>query len=661
MIPPLLHPGLILTAQVLALLAPPLFIARRLNPGRPWPDVYLWSAILGLAAQATLGMLWDHFICRAPSLEAGILIGGWLLASLLCLWRCPAPALGPSPAGISFREGCLLSAILLATVTLRSIHPSQHWALGQSDAYSHLQFIQNVADQGFIANRIYPPGHTWIMVLPVVAFNLDPYFVARYGGALWGGLLALAVYVLLRRSATSGTAPLWGAFLAGCFPAFNLLHKTAVGVFANQMGLFLVPVVLYFTLEWARHTYRWTLPALGLVLSLIALSISVPMMVFHLAFILGLERLIAIVRREKNAWVGIRRMLLASLPALIVLAIHFSRADSSLTVTTLSALSEKPAGTPSTLVAAVSPAPAIPSAVTDTIKDYLTVKRIGYHQPAMDMIHIILFLLFAGCVAYGIRQQSPLILLVGLWGGLTALQSYTGIFQLSKYQREGWSLLIATTVLGGILGGALYQRVRNWQGIRYVIVAGIIATLYVAAIRPPAHTLFSSPSEDDLVYWIKALAAYYAPSPQWASASSAHSALPNAFRALTPAMHPLLVVRRIVGHDSGQGELAVVVGHRMPVIALNPIPGSEALFVPGHSYIFLMETLPETDTLTDSDTSVLQQLSPEMAETFRYVRQGGRLANRWIENFLASQTSRSWDIQRLPLSPRLSAVILTPR
>ena len=249
----------------------------------------------------------------------------------------------------------------------------------------------------------------------------------------------------------------------------------------------------------------------------------------------------------------------------------------------------------------------------------------------------------------------------GYPGDTVALQSYTGIFQLSKYQREGWSLLIATTVLGGILGGALYQRVRNWQGIRYVIVAGIIATLYVAAIRPPAHTLFSSPSEDDLVYWIKALAAYYAPSPQWASASSAHSALPNAFRALTPAMHPLLVVRRIVGHDSGQGELAVVVGHRMPVIALNPIPGSEALFVPGHSYIFLMETLPETDTLTDSDTSVLQQLSPEMAETFRYVRQGGRLANRWIENFLASQTSRSWDIQRLPLSPRLSAVILTPR
>ena len=142
-------------------------------------------------------------------------------------------------------EGYFLIGSIILAVAVRSIDPIQHMALGQSDAYSHLQFLRNVMDTGFVHNVMYPPGYHWILSLPTAAFHLDPYLVARYGGAFFGAGLVLAVYVFVK-SVASQPAPIFSAFFVSCFPGLYLLQKTGVGAFANQLGLFFIPVVFYF-------------------------------------------------------------------------------------------------------------------------------------------------------------------------------------------------------------------------------------------------------------------------------------------------------------------------------------------------------------------------------------------------------------------------------
>ena len=215
----------------------------------------------------------------------------------------------------------ILLVILCIAVVVRCIHPLQHIALGQSDAYSHLHFLRDVLTSGYLQNPIYPPGYHWVLALPTLTFHLDPFNVARYVGAFFGTGLVLAVFVLVKEASDDMSASL-SAFLVACFPGFYMLQKTGVGAFANQLGLFLIPVILYFYIRMIENDFRWSSYSFLFIISLMGFIASVPMMMIHVCLIIILERIFALVKRP-SGWISRSMVVAASgIPALLLFLFH---------------------------------------------------------------------------------------------------------------------------------------------------------------------------------------------------------------------------------------------------------------------------------------------------------------------------------------------------
>ena len=238
-----------------------------------------------------LGMLWSHLVYSRPLLEVGVLLLVWL-GLLYWSWKRWAVSLQEECTSKPFATGHHAALILILCIgfLLRIIHPVDVAYLGQSDAYTHLNYIHSIVNSGCLSNPSYPSGFHWIMALPELVFSVDPYHVARYGGAFFGIGLILGIYVLLD-SCIGRRSALFGSFFAAAFPGMMLLIKTGVGVFANQFGLMLLPALFSFIwLFWTRKkgAGHYKIP---LTIGLCGMAAAVPMMLLHVFLIYGCERL----------------------------------------------------------------------------------------------------------------------------------------------------------------------------------------------------------------------------------------------------------------------------------------------------------------------------------------------------------------------------------
>jgi hypothetical protein len=265
-------------------LIPPLLALRRFQPPANLTSLCVISAGLGLSSQALLGFFWNHFVSHAPISEGVAYFLFWLTIGLALHWWPMSTQSPPSPLSAqrtTLDAPTLLPLILLGAIILRSLDALNHASLGQSDAYTHLQFLRDVCQQGQIRNIVYPPGYAWVLALPVMTFNLDAYLVARYVGPFFGALLVATLYLLGRRH--SQVAGLYAAFLSAICPLFYPLIKTGMGAFANQLGLFLLPLALLLYLMEARFLFA---------IILLGLTVTVPLFVFTLLLLIGVHRLL---------------------------------------------------------------------------------------------------------------------------------------------------------------------------------------------------------------------------------------------------------------------------------------------------------------------------------------------------------------------------------
>ena len=434
----------------------------------------LFAALLaGVGSAALLGR-----ICDGTGIGAGAALGlwlaGWIVAGILVRRKKPV---------VEFPRGdWLLLAILLLAWTVRILHPLQTWALGQSDAYSHLGFLMDVLERGRVGNPAYPPAYSWVLAFPAWLLQGHPYWVARFGGAFFGAGLTLGVYTLLAqmRGRTAGLAG--AALVAGC-PAFFLLQKTGVGCFANQLGLLLIPAIL-----WAYASGRRR----GLVLALAALAVSVPMMLLHVVILLAILALLdRPAGRERLALLGI--LLLAFL---LVLAMALCRppAHGMSIAWSLSGRLDLP-----------SLSGADWGAVLRTLAvDFFSFKRLGYASGLLNGLALAATAVFGLALAGGWRTRDAAWRLVGAWGLLASLNVHFGLLQFTNYQREGWSLLIATAVLGGLGFAALWRRGDPRRGQR-LLGAGLALAALAGLACPPAHLIGSGPAEAEMVRYLLTL------------------------------------------------------------------------------------------------------------------------------------------------------------
>lgn len=508
-----------------------------------WRDMGEWlfaALVAGLASAALWGRL-----CNGLGIRVELALAVWLL-----VWILIAVAGRRAPRANSLRrwDSALCGLILLAWA-VRSLHPLQTWALGQSDAYSHLGFIMDVLAQGRVGNPEYPPAYAWVMAFPARLWPGHAYWVARFGGAFFGAGLVLAVYSLVSswKGRVAGLAA--AALVAGC-PLLFLLQKTGVGSFANQLGLLLIPAAL-----WAFSARRWY----WLVLVLAALAVAVPMMLLHLLAVLALWTFAE--RRHKSVYAGLLALIGLAGMCLLWLSMRIPP-DRGMVIASLLtgeyALAQETAVT-------------WPMVWRALATDYFAIKRWGYNVFLLNAGAMGVTVGFAGALAYGIRYQEGAWRLLGLWGLWTSVNVHLGLFQFTDYQREGWSFLIAVACLGGFC----FDRVWHWRPSHHWRLgwgAGWILAAMAGVLFPPSHTIMGGPAESDMVEYVLGLDA-----------------------ATT------VLVRRTSPFPSGQGDI-------VRTLHANTIHDADAIYADMDSVVFLRDrpALPAV-------TTTMRLLNPRQA------------------------------------------------
>ena len=651
----------VLGSQVFFLSALPLLAASRISTERRWPEIAAVSTALGLASQSVLGLFWNHLVRRSPSYEAGLYVLLWIAVTAALLRVKPyARSKAQPPAAQDYREILILGVILLLAVVVRSLHPLRHAALGQSDAYNHLQFLRDLIAYGTIRGGMYPPGYHWTMALPAVCFGLDAYTVMRYGGAYFGAVLVLALFVLLR--AMSGrSAALIGSFAVACFPAFNLLIKTGIGAFANQLGLAFIPLAIYFYGLFIGSDFGSLRAGLLLAAVLCGLAAAVPMMLIHLAVVFTAERL-AVLAVQRRGWLSHTfKSALLTLPSLALLFYHISRRGPEVRETTIGYM-----------VVGGSPlkAPAVAHGfwqavaghpIIHMLVDFFTIKRWGFADPWYNAAGCLLLVLFGYFLFRAAGRRDARLFLTAVWGLIAAVQTITGWMQFSAYQREGWSLLIATGCLAGIVGGSIYDEARRWPLFRWAFTAALCGSILFSVTNPPGHRMVNSSAEDEVVGLVRSISA-------WKRGIGGAFRRPREARAtkeilalLDPDAPLTMVSRRFGGWDNGHGELVSAV--------LGPLPGVrsvtvdvhsnlEAIFNPSGQFLILID---RDAGLTSNELGAFAQINPFHAQKFVADQAKLRQANQELATFIENRSRSHWLCRRFSFCANLDVILLSCR
>ena len=405
---------------------------------------------------------------------------------------CPDASIRPLRA----RRSWALAAILVLAFVVRTLGPLREVALGQTDAYMHLQYLTDMVRSGRLPHPFYPSGYYRIVAIPMQVLGLDPYAVARFSGAFFGTGLVLALYVLANRAFDRRTA-LWTAFLAAGFPAFHWLQKTGIGAYPTQLGLLCLPVIL---LGWDAVMRRGPRSLPGLAAGVMLLASAVPMMLLDLLPFLALDFGFRCARREvtRSAWIAVIGV--AVLFA-VVLGVMLASVGFSVFVET------------GTVIAGLPPSPAGTGAMANALRVAWAYAGPERYAPAGWLFSVGAWGLGVtlGVTWYAVRRRSALVRMLAAWAMFTWVQTVFGIFQFEQYMRAGWPLLMALSVLGGwavsTMGDWLHPR------LRHAAHAVLIGSALWSLVTPPLPRPHLSLAESDLVETAHQLAAWSAGLP----------------------------------------------------------------------------------------------------------------------------------------------------
>lgn len=654
----------ILAAFTAVYLIPPLLILRRLQPTADRASLLLISTGLGLSLQALIGFCWNHFVSRAPVIEGVLYFLIWLVAGMaLRLKKSPHPPPRQPPSFNVGQSFLPLSLIILTCIGTRSLDALAHASLGQSDAYTHLQFLRDVSQYGEIRNIVYPPGYSWVLALPVMTFNLDAYMVARYVGAFFGSLLIVALYLLGRRH--SQTAGLFAAFLAAVCPVFYPLIKTGIGAFANQMGLFLLPLALLLYLRNSRLLFT---------LILLGLTVSVPLFVFTLALIVFSHWLLSYrpgattANTPAHPWLKEGLLILAPFLFAGALAGYHFLSPGKLHVNTTATLVTG-ISTPSKELLS-----SIPSEKTDfltkvkfnpagkLVLDLLTVKRMGLGSNTMNLailglVGIFITTLIAAFQPGLSAPASALFKLVGGWGLLTTLQSATGLLEFSFYQRSGWMLLEAIALAGGLILAWLYYMKRLRNVFRISIMMGIGASLIIAFWSPPQHRCITSGAENELAMALRELSSARLEALQQKGPLALEQRPPSLLIARAASLPRLTIVtRRYTLFNADQGNMADVLPDPAANLRQLPVNADTRLTPPPNDFICFIDRFSGLPKM-----GILDRISPELGQSLVEFQPLLYKPNEVIEAFLDSLPESEWTLTTESRGPNLTIVLAERR
>lgn len=663
-------PAIVLVSLLVLVVAPFLPMAAVICRNQPWPTVSYTAMVLGCSIQATMGMLWGHLGRGGQKLEL-ILFFAIAIAGL-------AVFLASAQKSLVLRKkrrerGYLgLYAILAAGAIIRIIHPIEMAYLGQSDAYTHLHYIHNIVASGLLDNPVYPPGFHWVMAMPSLIFGLDPYLVARYGGVFSGLGLILGIYVFLLYCFNERAA-LMGSFCAAAFPGMMLLIKTGVGVFANQFGLMLLPAIfMSYRLMVAREEGPIGAGCL-LLFSLCGLVAAVPMMLFHVLLIIAIERVFSFLKERRGFLRRSLLFLLLFLPAVTLFGYHFIQVGAGNRVKTVTIMTDHGTSIAAPVESLVDSMEKklvvedkkehrlthliVTSPYLTLISDYVSIKRIGFGNRLLNAAAVILGILFGLCMVVGIGLANPSFLLLGLWGGITVLQTSTGLLQFSAYQREGWSLLVAISCLAGVMAAPIYKICRL-QGLFHkgaILVLALLAGWTI--MHPPKHPAIHSPAEDSIIRSVRYVSNYWKDGLDSCEKDGIDFCL--VFAQLDKKLPLSLVTRSFTGW-SNQGELVANVLQPGTSLGLQIVGPKDTLqLIKGQQYLVLIDA--KQDNNDRPVGGIFAMMSPSLVKQTMRSLQELSLVNAKIEAKIRDLSKAKWKVSHVFLTKELTAYIITPQ
>ncbi len=402
----------------------------------------------------------------------------WRLARIAAALDLPPPRQWP----------WLLAAILALAAAVRLWAALQHEALGQSDAYAHLQFLSDALTTGKLRHGLYPPLYHHLLAIPIQWFEWEPYEVVRWAGAVFGTALVGTIFALARRA--FGThAALWSAFLVAACPAFHHLQKTGVGAFPTQLGLLLLPALLW---AWTRAFEGSWRAAMGFGLILAAMVGGAPMTLADMMPVFAADILH---RARHRAPPAARAMvyggLIAAGAGLVALLWRAGRPTVLLSI--LRAISETTGDS----------AQSASAKWARIVLAYVRPKRMYVGPPAVMFAAVGVLVVLAGAFVWAQRNNRPAARLLAIWGLTAWVQTVFGVWQFSLYWRAGWALLLALALWAGV-GFAVLMRVGPAL-IGRAVAALTLASAVASFVFPPTPPPHLSAAEDDVVRFARNL------------------------------------------------------------------------------------------------------------------------------------------------------------
>ncbi|MCI5211507.1 MAG: hypothetical protein D3910_22610, partial [Candidatus Electrothrix sp. ATG2] len=457
---------------------------------------------------------------------------------------------------------------------------------------------------------------------------------------------------------------------AACFPGMTLLIKTGIGAFANQFGLLLIPCILYLYSLLAEKNNKQLGTSVLFIFACLGLAGSVPMMLLHICVIFVVERLGALVRNRQQWLRQTLFLVVLCLPAVLLTSFHFWQAGSGQRVNTARVLMEyggKEKATTEKIVHKVQEVakktPAARTRLIDTVLtspyfrlvvDFFTIKRFGFANLYIDVMGWSLLALYLSCIGYGLYRQQKGITVLGIWGALTTVQASSGFLQFSSYQREGWSLLVATCCLSGLLAGGVYNRVRQYRVMRGAVVLSMLAMAWWTFRHPPGHPVLQSSAESLLIETVRSVGGDQSVLQQECRRHERKPAC-GLIGAFSEELPLTIVTRHFVGWHN-QGEIVpnvLPLDSPVSVLTVKSGQGITEKFFPNRQYLILLDQ--EKILQPYEIVSAFAMVAPsQVAAVLRQQKHLYR-ANESILSSLARLPKNEWLIQKKVLSEQLTA------
>jgi hypothetical protein len=373
-----------------------------------------------------------------------------------------------------------LSGILILAILVRLPGLLLEPALGQTDAYTHLQFLQDMAQHGVLRHPNYPVGFYYFSAIPVRFFHWGPYLVARYGGIVYGLGFVLSSHHLLLKISDEKCA-LWGGYFLAGFPAFYWLQKTSLGLYPIQLGLLLLPLLL---LTWWQALSGSRLALFHFALTSLFLGVSTPMMLLDLLpFLMG-HVLWCLVRRKLPSQ-AIWSFMIAAVGILVGVTFLFVRGGESAFRGTLGILAGRDYSQASAL-----------AAFWDALRIYVLPKRFLPSSPLVAFCAISAGI-FVFIFSFWLRHRNSILAWLGTWTFFCWLQTVFACFQFPGYFRAGWPFLLGFVFLGAAWMREVHPLLP--RGIRRLSLIIVFASPLGYIWFYPRLSPHLSPCESDLV------------------------------------------------------------------------------------------------------------------------------------------------------------------